>query len=153
MLDWDALDFIVMGGLLAACCAVVALGVRCSSDRAYRAGLVVAAGTGFLQIWANLAVGLLGDEGNPENLWFHGLILAGLVAGALLRFRAAGLAVVLGAMALVQVGLVLGLRCGQWEPGIVPTLGLALGWGAAALLFRAAARRRGDGQRGGRLPR
>lgn len=139
---WDLVDFIVMGGLLAGCCGLVELGVRCSTDVVYRAGVVVATGTGFLQTWANLAVGLLGDEGDPENLWFHGLILAGLLGAAAVRFRAAGLAVVLGAMALAQAGLVAGFRLGQWEPGIVPTLGLALGWATAALLFRGSARRR-----------
>lgn len=137
---WGLFDFTLMGGLLAACCGLVELAMRCSTDAACRAGVVVATGTGFLQTWANLAVGLFGDEGNPENLWFHGLLLAGLAGAAAVRFRAAGLAIVLGAMAGAHVLLIAVLRFGQWEPGLLPALGLALGWVAAALLFRGSTR-------------
>ena len=44
--------------------------VRASGDTAYRLGAGAAIATAFLLIWVNVAVGFLGDEGNPANLMF-----------------------------------------------------------------------------------
>jgi hypothetical protein len=103
--DWDGRDFALMAVLLAIPCGVFELALRLSRSPAYRAGFAVAAGGGFLLVWVNLAVGMIGSEGNPFNLWF-GAVLATAMLGALLaRFRAPGMVRALLATAAVQAAV------------------------------------------------
>jgi len=102
-IDWSAGDFVVMGAMLAAACGALELAMRMSNDWSFRAAAALAVGTGFLLLWANLAVGLVGDEGNPVNWLFVG-VLAVAAAGALAaRFRAPGLARAMAATAVAQL--------------------------------------------------
>lgn len=103
--DWTASDFMIMGLLIAAACGAVEVGMRMSSNMAYRAGVVVGVGGAFLLVWINLAVGVLGSEDNPSNLMYVAVLLTGLVGAPLVRFRARGLVRVLLAMAGVQVAV------------------------------------------------
>jgi len=65
--DWDGRDFITTGIMLAGACATCELAARASGNGAYRAGAEVAVATAFLTVWANLAVGMIGDEGNGAH--------------------------------------------------------------------------------------
>lgn len=105
--DWDAFDFLAMGLILAAACGAMEVGMRMSGHLAYRAGVAVGVGGGFLMVWTNLAVGALGDEANPANLMYGGVLLLGLVGAVLARFRAAGLARTMLAMAAATVAVAL----------------------------------------------
>ena len=90
--DWSAADFVVMGVMLLVACSLVELGFRLARNNlAYVAGAIVAVGTGFVTIWANLAVGMILSERNPENLVFLGVIAIALVGGLITRFSARGL--------------------------------------------------------------
>lgn len=60
--NWTVSDFIAMGVLLAILCGLYEPGAWLSGNIAYRAGFGLAALTGFLTIWVNLAVGMLGSE-------------------------------------------------------------------------------------------
>jgi hypothetical protein len=97
--------------------------------------------------WANLAVGLIGGEGNPVNALLLVVVAVGIGGSLLARNRPGGMAVTLLAMACVQ-GLIAAvatlqewkaLRQGPvdiWGPnGLFVLLFLA-----SAVLFRAAAR-------------
>ena len=53
----------------------------------------------FLTIWANLAVGIVGSEGNPANMGFFAALLVGIAGSAIARFRANGMAIAMGATA------------------------------------------------------
>ena len=46
-----------MGTLLAVACGIIELTARRSGNVAYKLGVIVAVGGGFLIVWANLAVG------------------------------------------------------------------------------------------------
>ena len=72
-----------MGVLLAILCGLYELGAWMSDNIAYRAGFGLAALTGFLIIWVNLAVGMLGDEDGTINLVFAGVLFIA-TAGALI---------------------------------------------------------------------
>lgn len=100
--DWGAEDFIVMGMLLAMACGGYEVATRLSGNTAYRAGAAIAILTVFLTVWVNLAVGMIGDEGNPANLLFGVVILVALVGAILARFRARGVARALQAAAVAQ---------------------------------------------------
>lgn len=140
--DWSPLDFVVMGVLLAAVCGAMELGLRRDGSPTYRAGFAVAVLAGFAMLWANLAVGMLGREGDPANALFAGVLAIAAVGSLLARFRAAGMAkamVVTAFAQLVVVGVALGL--GGFQPReLLLTATFALPWLLAAGLFRHAAR-------------
>ena len=134
---WDTFDFVVMGALLAAACALVEVGVRAGTGALYRAAFALAVLTGFLIVWVNLAVGMLGNEGHPANLMFGG-VLAVAAAGALLaRFRAPGMALAMAAAGVAQLAAAgAALAMGGFETReLVLTACFALPWFASAALF------------------
>jgi hypothetical protein len=75
--NWTTFDFVFWAGMLLVACAAHELVSRMSPSRAYRAGVGVAVVTGFLVVWVNGAVGMIGSEDNAWNLLF----LVALVAG------------------------------------------------------------------------
>ena len=146
---WTTSDFGVMSAmLLTAGLALEAL-VRASRSAPYRFGAGVAVLAGFLLVWVNLAVGFLGDEGNPANLAFL-LVHATAIGGAILaRFRADGMAWTMVAAAIVQVLVAaVGFVAGFASPGGKGTFEVTMGsamfgglWLMSAALFACAARR------------
>src|SRR5262245_33253190 len=60
--DWSGTDFLVMGVLLAAACTGYEVGTRLSSSTLYRAAFGAAVLGGFLLVWIDLAVGIIGDN-------------------------------------------------------------------------------------------
>ena len=134
--DWSPTDFIVMGILFAAVGLGIEFIVRQSGSTAYRLAGVVAALTAFLTIWVNLAVGMIGDD-NPYNLVFLGVVFVALIGSILARFKAAGMAKAMLAVAVAQA--VAG--AGGWtaDPrGAMFSVMFALPWLVAAALFRSA---------------
>lgn len=143
---WNALDFLVAGVMLATVCGLVDLALRRSGgmDRghrlSYRAGAALAALTGFLETWANLAVGFLGEPGNPANFLFFGIVGIALVGALLARLRPHGLAVAMTVAALAQVGGSVYAIVTGYVPEAVISLVLAGMWVASAWLFQRADR-------------
>jgi hypothetical protein len=103
--DWTAFDFIAMGVMLALACGAVEAAARMSGRFAYRLGAVVGIGGGFLMTWSNLAVGLIGNEDNPLNLLFFGVLAIGPVGAYVARFRAEGMARTMLAMTIAQIAV------------------------------------------------
>src|SRR5690606_7576136 len=83
--NWTAFDFVFWAGMLLVACTAYEVVSRMSPSRAYRAGVGVAVVTGFLVIWINGAVGMIGDEDNAWNLLFLVALVVG-AAGALLSW-------------------------------------------------------------------
>lgn len=145
--DWSAADFAVMGAMLAVACGGFELAMRASGSSLYRLGAVAALGTGFATLWANLAVGLVGDEGNPANLLFAGVLIVAVVGVLIARRRVAGLARAMLATAIVQL-LAAGAALAATAAGpgrVVESVALLgifpAGWLVAAWLFRRAAQK------------
>ena len=149
--NWTGADFVVMGAMLTAACGVYELGVWLSGNGAYRAAFGIAAVTGFLTVWVNLAVGMFGSENNPLNLMFGGVLLVAALGAVLSMFRARGMAWAMAATAVAQllaagVGLAAGAARG-FDESHGPSLALetlltacfALPWLLASMLFRKAA--------------
>ncbi len=137
--DWGALDFLVFGAMLAVACGGFEVAVRLGRHWAYRAGAAVAILAGFLLVWVNLAVGLIGDEGNPANL-AHAVVLLVAVGGALLaRFGACGLARVMVATAVAQgLTVLLALMVGRPLEAVLTAFWVGM-WLLSAGLFALAA--------------
>lgn len=141
--QWTAFDFVAMGALLATACALYELGAWLSGDWRYRIAFGLATATGFLTVWVNLAVGMLGDENDAINLMFAGVLCVAAAGALLARFRAQGLARAMFATAIAQlaaVGVALPMAFAARELAL--TAMFALPWLAAGLLFRLAARDR-----------
>ena len=135
---WTLSDYIVMGVMFAITGGIIELAVRSSTDWAYRLGAIAAVLTGFLTVWANLAVGMIGSESNPYNLWFGG-VLAIAIAGSIVSRSSSAMAVTMGVTAIAQAAVsLLGLPT---DPrGGTFSLAFAGLWLLSAGLFRLAAR-------------
>jgi len=140
--DWDARDFIIMGVMLLVACSLVELGLRLARNSlAYVAGAIVAVGTGFVTIWANLAVGMILSERNPENLVFLGVIAVALAGAVMTRFAARGMSRSMLTAGVLQglIGLVVAVT-GLDNPYTAMLIGaFALPWLLSAGLFHWAA--------------
>lgn len=140
---WDPADFILVATLLAAACAAWEIAMLKTRNWAYAGGAVVAAGAAFLLFLVNGAVGFIGNEDDPVNLLFFGVVTLALGGAIVVRFRAEGLARTMAVTAGAQVAI------GALASAMVPDLrGFAFGtamfvplWLLSAWLFRRAAQR------------
>ncbi len=139
---WDSADFILVGIMLAAACGAWELAMRKTRSWAYAAGAVAAAGAAFLLFLVNGAVGFIGNEDDPVNLLFFGVLTLAVGGAIIVRFRPEGMAramavtagaqVVAGALAVSMVSDVRGFLLGTAM--FVPL------WLLSACLFGRAAR-------------
>lgn len=56
----------------------------------------------FILIWINLAVGIIGDEGDFANLMYVGVLAAGIIRAIITRGQPPGMARTLSVMAFAQ---------------------------------------------------
>ena len=56
----------------------------------------------FILIWVNLAVGIIGDEGNSANLMYVGVLAAGIIRAIITRGQPRGMAGTLSVMAFAH---------------------------------------------------
>lgn len=89
--NWSLGDFIAMGIMLGTVGGVLELAVRMSRNRFYRAGAGLALLGTFLLVWANLAVGIVGSENNPNNQLFFVALLMGIGATIGAKAKAEGM--------------------------------------------------------------
>jgi hypothetical protein len=139
---WDPADFILVAIMLAAVCGAWEFAMRKTRNRAYAAGAIVAAGAALLLPLVNGAVGFIGDEDNPVNLLFFGVISLALGGAIIVRFRPDGMSRTMAVTAGAQVA------AGAVAVAMVPDLrGFAVGtamfvplWLLSSWLFAQAAR-------------
>lgn len=141
---WTLGDFIVFGAMLLVACGAYELATRLSPNRCYRAAFGLAMVGGFLQVWANLAVGIVGSENNPVNQLFFGVLLVGLLGAAIALLRPVGMARTMTAMVVVQAAaIVYTIVSGAGYDALFTGPFVAM-WIASAGLFRIAARQMAD---------
>ena len=97
--NWGSVDFLVAGVVLFASGPAFEFAVgRLSSgadNLTYRFAVGVSVVGVLLLVWVNLAVGIIGHEGNPANLMYVGVLLVGAAGVMLVRLHAVGLEYVL----------------------------------------------------------
>jgi hypothetical protein len=137
--SWTVSDFLFAGLMIAIVGATFELAVRMTANIPHRAAIAVALAAAFLTIWANGAVGMIGDEDNPFNLLFFGVIALALGGAVVARFRPAGMALAMVAAAVAQAALGVAGFASDPRGGV---LSAAFGglWLLSAALFRKAAR-------------
>jgi hypothetical protein len=135
---WDLADFGVAGVLLFGAGLTYELVVGKGSAIAYRAAAGVAVATALLLVWVNLAVGIIGNEENPANLMYGGVLAVALIGALLARFRPEGMARALFATAFAQVLVAMFALFAGLGFTLVLNGSFAALWVASALLFRCA---------------
>ena len=133
-------DFIFLAILLVGVGGAYELAARMTGNRAYRVAVGVALAAAFILVCLNLAVGIIGNEDNPANWMYGGVLAVGIIGPVIARFRPHGMARALSATALAQVlvaVVALIARLGFTGPITVFFAGL---WLISAWLFRKAAR-------------
>lgn len=144
--DWSAMDFAVFGAMLVVACGLYELATRANGDLRYRAAAGIAVATGFLTVWANLAVGMIGSEGNAFNLLFAGVLAVAVVGALLAKLRALGMARAMLAAGIAQALVVAAAFAVGGDPrGAVASAVFVAPWWLSATLFHASARRRNVG--------
>ena len=146
--NWTLSDFIFAIVVIGGVGGLFELAARASRNRAYRGGAALALLTGFLLVWINAAVGIIGNEDNPANLVFAVILLVAIAGTIVARAKAEGMvrAMAVAGSAQAIVGLVVFARgiAANEPPGAFGLLvlieALAAMWLGSALLFRKAAR-------------
>lgn len=144
---WGPFDFVLMWVLLSGAGFAYAWLTRKTVALTYRLATGLALVSGFVLIWINGAVGLIGSEDNPANVLYGAVLLVGLIGAVIARFEPRGMSNALSVMALAQL-LVPVIALIFWRhdfsPGVGPVIGLnacfAFLFIGSALLFRHAAR-------------
>jgi hypothetical protein len=115
----------------------------------YRLGVAVALAAGLIQVWMNLAVGIVGSEDNPQNQGFFGVVVAAAACAFVARLRPDGMARAMLATAGVQAVLAAAVATAPMtareEPngatGVLLLSGLFVAlWLLSAVLFHRSAR-------------
>ena len=138
--NWTALDFAVFGGMIALVVVPFQLALRHSRNLAALAAIAAALVTAFIMIWANLAVGIVGDGMHPVNLVFLGILALPIAGAVLVRGSTRGMAWVMLAMASLQATILAALAVAMPEGGVWLTGFFVAGWLLSAGLFHLAAR-------------
>lgn len=104
---WTLSDFIIAGALLFGTGFSYILVTRIlapgmGDNIVYRFATGTAVATGLFLIWANLAVGIIGSEDNPINIFYFGVIVVGIIGAFIARFKPKEMAFTLLAMAIAQ---------------------------------------------------
>lgn len=151
--SWTVADFMVAGVLILGTGLLFELFARQSGRVAYRAAAGLGLAAALLLIWVNLAVGIIGDEGNPANLMYLGVVAVAFVGSIIARLRPGGMARAMLAAALAQaLVVVIALVAGLATPASGP-LEIAAVSGLFILLFAGSATLFREAARGGPAPR
>lgn len=105
--NWSLSDFLLAGILLFGIGAMYVFISRQSHNIMYRIAAGLTLLSALFLIWANLAVGIIGSEGNVANLMYFGVILILIIGVALSRFLPHGMALALFSTALAQGSTIL----------------------------------------------
>lgn len=123
---------------------------------AFRSGVAVALAAAFLEVWMNLAVGIVGDTDNPQNQGFFGVVVAAAACAYVARARPDGMARAMLATAGVQalLGLMVATapitaRDPMGAGGVAALSGVFVAlWLVSAALFHRSARAEAAGAAG-----
>ena len=135
---WDLADFVIAGILLFAAGLSFELIARKTGTKAYRHAVGIAVAAALLLVWMNLAVGLIGNEDNPANLVYAGVLAVGILGALIARFRPRGMACALFATAVAQMLVVVIALVAGWGITLIINGFFAALWIGSAVLFRRA---------------
>ena len=137
--QWSWMDHLFWAFLLGIPGLLVDIVSRMTPNWFYRGGVIIALATSFVITWANLAVGIVGNEENPINLIFFGVVAIAMLGSPLVGFKAVRLRWVFYLTAAAQA--LSALVALQAEPFVLVFCGVTTAlWLTAATLFGQAAK-------------
>ena len=136
--NWGPMDFAIVGVLVPGAGLVFEFASARAGTRAQKAAVGIAVLAGLGLVWVNLAVGMIGDEGNAANLMYVLVLAVALIGTSVARFEPREASMVMFATAgahviVVVIALVAGLG-----PELRADAFFITAWVASALLFRKA---------------
>jgi hypothetical protein len=134
--DWGPMDFAIMGVLILGSGLLFEYASSRGGSVAHRAAVAIAVGAGLLLIWVNLAVGMIGDEGNPANLMYLFVLFVALVGAAIARFEPREASIVMFATAGTQAAVAIIALVAGLGPTLLADAFFVAAWVASGLLFR-----------------
>lgn len=140
--NWTASDFVFAAVLLGSVGVGVELTVRASGSWAYRSAMFIAIALAFMTVWANGAVGIIGNEDNPLNLLYFVPLLIGGLAAAAVRFRPQSMSWIMAAIAVSQFVIAAAAAANGYWVWIAAAV-IGGGWSLSAILFNRSARTAG----------
>lgn len=139
---WTRSDFVFAAILLGFLGVAGEVAMRFGRRMPARIGIALAGLTAFFTLWSNAAVGIIGAEGEPVNMWFTLTTLGAILAAALVRLRAGPMRLITGAMSFVPT--IAGIQAASTMPGHGVEWGIlaafSLMWILASFCFDRAAR-------------
>ena len=137
--DWDETDFIFATVIFGIVGGLIELAVRLSSNWYFRFGSMFAVLAGFMVVWSNLAVGMIGNEDNPVNLWFGAVLIIAITGSIVSRARPRIMPAAMFAAGTLQVaiGTFAGVLGTHMRGGIF-TIVLSAAWFISAALLHIA---------------
>ncbi|UOR04159.1 hypothetical protein MUN82_14540 [Hymenobacter aerilatus] len=118
---WTLANFIIAGILLLGAGLLYLLVASTARNGTYRLAAGVAVAATFLLVWGNLAVGFIGNENNPANLLYIGVLAVGFIGAVVAQLQPLGMAKAIFAAALTQFAVPF-VALSIWRPEL--TLGV-----------------------------
>jgi hypothetical protein len=136
--NWGPMDFAVIGVLVLGSGLLYEYASARAGTVAHRAAVGIAVAAGLFLIWVNLAVGMIGDEGNAANLMYLFVLFVALIGASIARFEPREASIAMFATAAAQalvavIALIAGLG-----PTLPADAFFVAAWVASGLLFRQA---------------
>jgi MFS family permease len=140
--NWGPMDFALMGVLILGSGLLFEYASSRGGSTAHKAAVGIAVVAGLGLIWVNLAVGMIGDEGNPANLMYLFVIFVALFGAAISRFEPSQASLAMFAAAGTQVAVAVIALIAGLGPTLLADAFFAAAWVASGLLFRHASMER-----------
>jgi hypothetical protein len=136
--NWGPMDFAIMGVLVLGAGLLFEYASSRGGSVAHRAAVGIAVLAGIGLVWVNLAVGMIGDEGNPANLMYVLVLFVALVGAAIGRFEPREASIAMFATAATHIVVVVIALVAGLGPQVLADAFFIGAWIASALLFRRA---------------
>jgi hypothetical protein len=136
--NWGPMDFAIIGVLVLGSGLLYEYASSRSGTVAHKAAVAMAVAAGLFLIWVNLAVGMIGDEGNAANLMYIFVLFVALVGASIARFEPREASIAMFATAAAQVLVAAIALIAGLGPTLLADAFFVAAWVASALLFRQA---------------
>ncbi|HET9879390.1 MAG TPA: hypothetical protein VFQ81_08820 [Candidatus Limnocylindria bacterium] len=134
--NWGPMDFAIIGVLVFASGLLFEYVSTRARNVQHRAAAAIAVAAGLLLIWVNLAVGMIGDEGNPATLMYVLVLFVALAGATIGRFEPREASIAMFATAAAHVVVVVIALVGGMHPELRADAFFIAAWVASGLLFR-----------------
>jgi len=134
--DWTVADFILFGAMLGTAGGVFERAAKMTPSKAYRAATGVALAAAFILVWINGAVGIIGNEENPANRMYYGVLAVGIIGAIIARRQPKGMVRATVAMAIAQILIAIIVLVAGLGDTFVVTGFFVLLWLTSAWLFK-----------------